>query len=79
MLNNCARSRNPGNVLTIRANFWRGFLAFFCLKAENLLVFAVLRACRMSSPGFADFRVFKARGQEARNCNIFLLTASQSV
>ena len=31
-----------GNVLKIRANFWRGFLAHFYLEAENLLVFAVL-------------------------------------
>ena len=45
-----------GNVLKIRANFWRGFLAYVCLEAESLLVFAVFRACRMSSPGFADFR-----------------------
>ena len=45
-----------GNLLKIRANFWRGFLAHFCLEAENLLVFAVLRAYRMSSPGLADFR-----------------------
>ena len=71
MLHNCARSRNPGNVLKIRANFWRGFLAYFCLEAENLLVFAVLRACRMSSPGFADFRVFQARGFEGSKLQYF--------
>ena len=45
-----------GNVPKIRANFWRGFLTHFCLEAENLLVFAILRACRMSSRGFAVFR-----------------------
>ena len=45
-----------GNVLKIRANFWRGFFAHVCLEAESLLVFAVLRACRMSSSRFADFR-----------------------
>ena len=46
-----------GNVLQMRGNFWCRFLAHFCLEAENSLVCAVLRACRMSSPGFADFRV----------------------
>ena len=79
MLHNCARSRNPGNVLKIRANFWRGFVTYFCLEAENLLVFAVLRACRMSSAGFADFRVLKHVDLKARNCNIFLLTENQSI
>ena len=75
MLHNCATSRNPGNVLKkIRANFWRGFLAHFCLEAENLPVFAVLRACRMRSPGFADSRVLKHVDLKARNCNVFLLT-----
>ena len=44
-----------GNVLRIRANFWRGFLTHVCLETENLLVFVRLRACRMSSRGFADF------------------------
>ena len=57
-----------GNVLKIRANFWRGFLGHFCLEAENVLVFAVLGACRMSSPGFADFRVLKHVDLKARNC-----------
>ena len=45
-----------GNVLKIRANFWRGLLTRFYLLAENLLVYAILRAFRMSSLWFGDFR-----------------------
>ena len=68
-----------GNLLKIRANFWRGFSTYFCLEAENLLVFAVLRACRMSSLRISGFKTRRFEGSKLKYFTLFLLTENQSI